>query len=596
VLTDSLIPRHYNHIRIAELAYSSLPIGSFEDQLLRNSVDLVVSDVTSLSEHIRDVAPTTPQLVYANTSNLYLNVLTGWLNYADAHGLGREAAFLHASHPTAFSGNSASSQAVNWFWGVYQGGATPDFTDYTTAAHDRALGVPFGGIGQSLYVGYPDQFREINLHLSLGAHDGWSAVLEYPTAVDSLGNPTAWAPLRTISNTTNGLARSGTITFDPPANWKTSLAGGSARLYYVRFRTVVDGLAPVASTILGRDYVNAHGTSHGVIPVFDYAADKDHDGYLSDTEYAHRAPGKDARFAYESRVFYGYYGQERFATNPSDPGFRAWAVNFYQQFLNSHPESKGLFMDNSSGNPFLNSSDVLENISSYSRDYGALLKAIGQAIAPRWVLANTSGGSTSADGVVGQNTGYFEEFAIRPLAQNYQQFEALAATIAHRAGLRSPAPYAVLDSLPQGGSPTDPRTQIATLAYYYLVADPKTTFIDFFGGFEPGTSWTRHWVPAATYDVGQPQGEWSLFATGADPANHALTYRVYQRSYGNALVLYKPLSYAQGARSAGSLGNQTATHHALGGAYRPLRADGSLGPAITSINLRNGEGAILIKV
>jgi hypothetical protein len=87
-----------------------------------------------------------------------------------------------------------------------------------------------------------------------------------------------------------------------------------------------------------------------------------------------------------------------------------------------------------------------------------------------------------------------------------------------------------------------------------------------------------------------------VFASGNDPSNYHLTYRVYQRSYTNALVLYKPLSYAQGAANPGSLGSGTATTHYLGGTYRPLRANGTLGSPVTSITLRNGEGAILIKV
>jgi hypothetical protein len=211
-------------------------------------------------------------------------------------------------------------------------------------------------------------------------------------------------------------------------------------------------------------------------------------------------------------------------------------------------------------------------------------------------MANTSGGQSVADGVISQNTGYFEEFALRPLAQGWEQFEDLANTIAHRAALRNPSPYAVLDSLPTGGSPTDGRTQLATLAEYYLLADPKNTFLDFYGGFEPATSWTRHWSPAAAYDVGQPIDTWSLYDSGSDPGNHALTYHVYARHYTNALVLYRPLSHAQGARHEGALGSATATRLQLGGTYRPLRADGTLGSAITSLSLRNGEGAILVKV
>src|SRR5262249_48094097 len=42
-LPDPSIPRHYDYIRIAQLAYFGTPIsGSFEQDLLKNSVDLVV--------------------------------------------------------------------------------------------------------------------------------------------------------------------------------------------------------------------------------------------------------------------------------------------------------------------------------------------------------------------------------------------------------------------------------------------------------------------------------------------------------------------------------------------------------------------------
>jgi hypothetical protein len=591
------IPQHYPNIRIAELAYSGMTIGPVETELLKNSVDLVVSDIASLGDQIQAVAPNTPQLAYANVSSLYQNALLSWDNYADSHGVSREGSFLHASQPTSFTGDSPSSQPVSWFWGVYSGGDSPSFTDLTTAAHSRYQKISFGNAGNSVYIGYPEQFNEINFNLSFGAHDGWKAVLEYATAVDSNGNPTAWAALPTSKDTTFGLTWSGRVTFDPPANWKTALVGGAGRLYYVRVRTLQDGTAPIASTILGADYVNAHGTSSGVIPVFDYAADANRDGYLNDAEYAKAvAAGHTARFAYQSRVFFAYYGQERFATNPSFLPFQSWAVSFFTQYLKSLPKAGGLFMDNSGGNAFVNSTQVLENVANYSSAYGSLLAAIDKAIAPRWILANTSGGSgTTADGVVKQNPAYFEEFALRPLAQSWQQFEDLAATVAHRAGLQTPSPYAVLDVLPQGGSATDPRTQLATLAEYYMLGDPHTTFLDPFGGSAPATSWSQHWIPAAAYNIGHPTGEWSLFASGADGGNRALTYRVYQRSYSNALVLYRPLSYAQGASAPGLLSSTSATYFALQGTYRALNADGTLGPAVTGVTLRNGEGAIMVK-
>ena len=77
-------------------------------------------------------------------------------------------------------------------------------------------------------------------------------------------------------------------------------------------------------------------------------------------------------------------------------------------------------------------------------------------------------------------------------------------------------------------------------------------------------------------------------------ANADLAYKVYTRDYQNARVFYKPLSYTRGV--SGTLADNTATTHLLGGWYRPLRADGTLGAAVNKITLRNGEGAILVKV
>jgi hypothetical protein len=126
------------------------------------------------------------------------------------------------------------------------------------------------------------------------------------------------------------------------------------------------------------------------------------------------------------------------------------------------------------------------------------------------------------------------------------------------------------------------------------LADPESTMLMYNGGNETSTSWERHWIPAAAVDVGQPQGDWERFAEGQDPSNKQLGYRVYGREYDNALVLYKPLSYTR--NQTGTTENNTATTHQLNGTYRVLNADGTLGRTVTSITLRNGEGAVLMKV
>src|SRR5205807_1597541 len=127
-------------------------------------------------------------------------------------------------------------------------GAT--LTGLTFQARSSTAGdVAFGAAGESLSVGYPDRFREINFNLSRGAAAGWSGVLEYASAVDASGKPTAWKTLSLLSDGTNGFRNSGQVLFDPPADWKAAaLPGYAARLFYVRVRTTAGAAAdaPVA--------------------------------------------------------------------------------------------------------------------------------------------------------------------------------------------------------------------------------------------------------------------------------------------------------------------------------------------------------------
>jgi hypothetical protein len=594
-LPQPTIPQHLPSVRIAELAYSGTPIDATATTLLKNDVDLVISDPQNVAA-IAAISPQTPQLIYTNLSTLYGSLLTSWDAYALANGISPESAFYHVTTARPYSGNSPSSQPVEWFWSVAVGSGS-SWTDVTARADRTAPGnVTFGGAGQSVVIGYPEMFREVNVALLSGAAGGWQGTIEYPTQVDAAGNPTAWATLNLLTDTTAGLTRSGQLLFDPPSNWKPASINGSAPLYYVRVRTTSAGTAPVAADILAEDYTGAGNGTSGVIPAFDYAADTNHDGYLSNAEYANAAPGMTARFAYQSRALYGSYGEMRFATNPASTAFVTWAVGYLKGLLAQYPQAAGLFLDNSDDVAPVAAGSVVESVTSYSAQYAALVNTLAHAVSPDWLLANTVGGGVGADPLLTHATGYFEEFALRPLSGTYQQFEDLASLVSERSSLQTPAPYAVLDSLPTGGSPTDPRTQIATLAEYYLLADPTRTFLDPFGGYAPASSWSQHFFGALTYNVGQPSGSWYVYAHGADPSDSTKTSYVFARQYANALVLYKPLSSTPNGSANGTLADATATTYALGGTYRALQADGTLGPPITSVTLRNGEGAILIKM
>ena len=589
------VTRHFAHIRYASLAYNGTPMDATTTELLQNKVDLVVPNAKYLGP-IDAVAPDTPQLIYSNVSNLYLDLLTDWLQYADAKRLPRENAFYHATQATAFNGNSPSSLPVDRFWNVEQGGAA--LTSYTAATQaGKAVSIPLGPVKDTLSLAYPDKFREVNITVSMGADPAWKGVWEYAGAVDAAGKPLAWKALR-VADGTQQFKQTGQVTFDPPADWKPAVvAGSAAKLYYVRFRVTAGTAdeAPVVTLLRGRDYVNAHGTTAGTIPAFDAAADRDGNGYLTDAEYAKRKAGFDAHFPYESRVFYPYYGQMRFATNPSGAGVADWATDYHQRLLKAQPLADGLMMDNSGGRLPALGAAVAEQTDTYSYDSAALLAQLGRAIAPKKIVANTAGGGAAAAAIDRQVAGSLEEFALRPLQHTWSQFRGTAADIGARLGQLANGKFIILDTLSAGGgSPADPRTRLAALAYYYLLADPDKTYLMTFGGEEPASAWSRHWFDAIGYDVGKPVGTWAQAAAGPDPADARLTYQLFARTYDNALVLYKPRSYTAGV-GTGTVGDNTATTHQLDGTYRPLNADGTLGAETTTVTLRNGEGAVLIR-
>ena len=68
----------------------------------------------------------------------------------------------------------------------------------------------------------------------------------------------------------------------------------------------------------------------------------------------------------------------------------------------------------------------------------------------------------------------------------------------------------------------------------------------------------------------------------------AVRRQVFARQSAKALVLVKPYV-------GGSFGDDTATVHKLPGAFRPLRADGTVSDAVREVVLRNAEAAVLLK-
>jgi hypothetical protein len=149
------------------------------------------------------------------------------------------------------------------------------------------------------------------------------------------------------------------------------------------------------------------------------------------------------------------------------------------------------------------------------------------------------------------------------------------------------------------------RGKLLTLGLYYLVHNAHTYYMyENAGHSDPAHVSTWAYNDAVDYDIGQPDQvpagktdfegkantkEHYVFATGTDPANPSLTYRVYAREFTNALVLVKlmPIGSTVDATSI--------THHVLGGSFVPLLADGNVGAPVTEVDIRNNEALILIR-
>lgn len=157
------------------------------------------------------------------------------------------------------------------------------------------------------------------------------------------------------------------------------------------------------------------------------------------------------------------------------------------------------------------------------------------------------------------------------------------------------------------------RYKLFYLASFYLIKNPNLFYsfqIEASDDYPNSQRCLDHpssflWFGAEDYNIGQPKVnsfnkpdytgaadsiEHFEFASGQDPSNAANAYHVLAREYDNVLVLVK-----MKPKMTSLTEDTTMTAHDLSGTYRPLNADGTLGAPVTSITLRNGEGAILLE-
>ncbi len=129
-------------------------------------------------------------------------------------------------------------------------------------------------------------------------------------------------------------------------------------------------------------------------------------------------------------------------------------------------------------------------------------------------------------------------------------------------------------------------TARAESSWVFMRPEPGNAYGVF---YNPGFD-TLAWIPAMEYDLGEPSARYELVASGSSPDQAGKIYKVFRREYQYGTVYMRP----RDAFDAKWGETSTAVTVDLGGQYRQLLPDGTLGSIITQLNLPGAAGAIVI--
>jgi len=604
--------RLFSHIRTWATTYQYLStIAAFSDPngwapWMANHYDIMVWDDKS-HPNVRALRPEGLHFIYSNFNNLGPQESVSWAHFkqwTDANVLNAdeyENMFLHMKRD--HNKNSSYDDTFDQFLthsSTYNA-STSLYSDSSWAVRDTSKNwTILSSPGSMIYMGLSEgRFNELNFNL---AQNGAGLTLQW-----EYWNGNTWSALNIISDGTNNLSQNGKVRFFPPANWeKTKINADITSAYYVRVSTSSVVIAPKESTIFSEDYIPLIG---GVFYVkgWDPANDVNGDGYVDDTEFASLiSPLAKARFKYQSRPSYqdstNYYGR-RWMLNAGNTNLINWNATWLPYLMQLQgSKDTGVFEDNvlpymdwAPSNYFWEYNTNAEYYERNGQMWAGLKTALGQS-----QLALNIGEARVPDARINTYGGAATVLETETwLEGRIDRFESkLALTKERSKVLNYPT---MLEGRIQKIDGSEDRNKIFTLATYYLQAydTPYAPTFYYYGGRDHRNQDNRvyNWFNAIEYNVGQPEGDYYVFATGSDPEKTSLTYKIFGREYNNALVLVKPLPYGSwnGSFQTGSALPVTATLHTLPGTYRLLNSDGTLGEPITQISLRNQEGAILIK-
>lgn len=192
-------------------------------------------------------------------------------------------------------------------------------------------------------------------------------------------------------------------------------------------------------------------------------------------------------------------------------------------------------------------------------------------------------GTTGADGLIaGYNMQETQNLSPR-LYNLAKQFADAGKILTLAQGQPTP----VITDAPSNYNSDQDRHSMYCLSEYWMAKQGNSTY---YSQVAPGNApLSSFWCKARETDIGTPiDALYSTWRTGTDAAGQDFT--IYARHYSKALILSRP--------KVGWIYSDYKTQspvYDLGGTYRLLRSDGTLGPDITKIGLAMGEAVTLMK-
>ncbi|HET7553397.1 MAG TPA: Ig-like domain-containing protein [Gemmatimonadaceae bacterium] len=324
-----------------------------------------------------------------------------------------------------------------------------------------------------------------------------------------------------------------------------------------------------------------------------YAA---HPQYRMEDAFLHTSTTKSLA----TRVKVMIWDSDRYLINPADPGARAYTVDRYLRVVQNE---EGVFIDEAgSGDILARAKEGVDlTPTEYQTAYTSLLAEMKKAFGSKVIMLNTAEYTKDFDRANAAAAGavHLELFNNPMYAGMPTRWKWVEDLLSLGVRVDMVSPYAAKwaddhpSQYPKGNYPTSgQRLNMWLLASYYMVVGQSPEGL-YYHPLGPNwdTPFSQYWFKALEANIGHPLGARSVLAKGTDPTGK--NYTVYQREFDRALVLIRP---PQGWDTQSFL-DATGVEITLpsGEVWLPLRADGTLGAAVTKVELRNSESLILVK-